>query len=201
MDFTCEQSNSTCSLCIGEVVKRIISLNRGLRDFWCASHGWAPHKAAHLLSKSRLDWQVSLSETLSLWLSIDAAEMTDGQLILAWANLGSLVEGTMKLFLAVFYQDYVGDVNALKKNGALLAPDILMLEQLRQFFIKNQLLSKLWTDYVALVQARRNAIHAFKNKEIGTPQEFQQAVRSYLLFVREINARLPYPDDVFRPHE
>ncbi|WP_156918451.1 hypothetical protein [Bradyrhizobium sp. Cp5.3] len=54
------------ALSLDEVVQRIIKLNDGLQKFWSKSHGWAPVEAAGLLSKSRLDWQVSLSETLYL---------------------------------------------------------------------------------------------------------------------------------------
>jgi hypothetical protein len=33
-------------------------------------------------------------------------EQADGRMILAWTNLGTLVEGTMKFFLSVFASDY-----------------------------------------------------------------------------------------------
>src|SRR5277367_5623413 len=87
-----------------EVVLKIVRLNKGLAVFWGNSEGWASIDAANLLSRSRLDWQVSLSESLRYWIGED--KLSDGDLILAWANLGSLVEGTMKLFLSVFYDDY-----------------------------------------------------------------------------------------------
>jgi hypothetical protein len=80
-----------------EIVQRITKLNSGIQKFWSKSHGWAPVEAAGLLAKSRLDWQVSLSKTLTLWLQ--KKPLTPGELILAWSNLGSLVEGTLKTFL------------------------------------------------------------------------------------------------------
>jgi hypothetical protein len=49
---------------IHQVEGRIEILNRDLARFWSAAHGWAPPEAAGLLSKSRLDWQVSLSASL-----------------------------------------------------------------------------------------------------------------------------------------
>ncbi len=48
---------------------------------------------------------------------------------------------------------------------------------------------------------RRNAIHAHKDRDIGTHDEFQNDVRNYLNFLRYINSRLPYPDDVYTPQE
>ena len=64
-----------------------------MMGFWKEAHGWAPIEAAELLNKSMLEWQGSLAEQLSVW----CGTLTDGQLILAWANLGALVEGQMKL--------------------------------------------------------------------------------------------------------
>jgi hypothetical protein len=78
------------TLTLSAVVSRIIKLNAGLQKFWSNSHGWAPIEAVGLLSKSRLDWQVSLSETLSLSLSLSLSlwiqeppkPLTAGELIL-----------------------------------------------------------------------------------------------------------------------
>ena len=100
-----------------KVVEKIISLNDKLSAFWASAHGWAPEDAANLLSKSGLDWQVSLSETLHLW--IDRYPMTDGELILAWANLGALLEGTLKLFFSIYYSDFQTDIEALKRGGPI----------------------------------------------------------------------------------
>jgi hypothetical protein len=192
---------------IHEVVGRIEKLNGGLAKFWAKSDGWAPVEAAGLLTKARLDWQFSLSGTLRLWLREPATALTDGELILAWSNLGSLVEGTLKLLLSVFYMDYQKDLDLLKKLQALdkqgqpKAPGGLSLEPLRVFVKTHGLLGAEGDAFVELVQQRRNVIHAFKDKPLGSGEEFQTAVRRYLLLLRGVNARLPYPDDVYEPHE
>lgn len=181
---------------IDEVVDRIVSLNDGLGQFWTEAEGWAPIEAAHLLSKSRLDWQVSLSVCLKIWLSEPLPENENGRLILAWTNLGSLVEGTMKLFLSIFYKDYKDDVEAIKKKGKLIDIDGLQLESMRQFFRK-KIWGEEWDMWILHIQQRRNAIHAYKNRNIGNFNEFFDDVRRYLEFIRYLNNRLPYPDDVF----
>lgn len=185
---------------IEEVVERITALNEGLRVFWSGAEGWAPVKAAHLLAKSRLDRQVALSSTLKLWTTESSETMNDGKLILAWANLGSLVEGTMKLFLAVYYDTYKSDVNSIKKKLKVLDPDGLQLEPLRKFFRVS-----IWDDpfdkLVQQIQSRRNAIHAFQDRDIGTHAEFLDCVRQYLVMLRYINYRLPYPDEQYIPQE
>lgn len=185
---------------VSEVMKRITKLNHELCQFWSQSSGWAPIEAAQLLNKSRLDWQVQLSRTLHIWSDTTDTLNSEGRLILAWVNLGSLLEGTLKLFLSVWYQSYVEDVESIKKKGKLQSPDGLRLEDLRFVFKK-----KIWNDdfdkMAFNIQSKRNAIHAFKNKDIGTWEQYFGAVKDYLVVLRYINSRLPYPDDVYPPRE
>ena len=49
------------------IVDQIIQKNVELANFWSNSDGWAPAEAFELLTKSRLDWQVELSQTLRFW--------------------------------------------------------------------------------------------------------------------------------------
>ena len=185
---------------VEEVIERIIMLNEGLRRFWSTAEGWAPIEAAKLLNKSRLDRQVSLAHCLKLWVATSSAETLDGSLILAWANLGSLIEGSMKLFLSVWYKTYKSDVDAIKRKGTLLDPDGLQLETLRLFF-KKKIWDSTFDGFVQSIQQRRNAIHSIKDRNIGTKDEIVANVRGYLNILRYINFRLPYPDDIYIPRE
>jgi hypothetical protein len=206
--FVRTQSVSISEMQMGEVVARIERLNTGIASFWGKSEGWAPIAAAELLSKSRLDWQASLSGSLRLWTPDEPNALTPGELILAWANLGSLIEGTLKTLLSVYYEDYKADLEHLKKVNAYdhnkqkaKAPDGLTLEPLRLYCKSKHLLGTDGDALVEQVQSRRNAIHAFKDRPIGDGAEFQQAVRGYLLLLRAVSGRLPYPDDVYAPQE
>lgn len=175
-----------------------------MRQFWTKSEGWAPIEAAQLLSKSRLDWQISLTKSLKIWLIEPPSEEKDGRLIMAWSNLGSLVEGTMKLFLSVWYTSYKNDVDAIKKKGDLIDPDSLQLEQMRQYFRKSiwRKGDDDWDAWILKIQQRRNAVHAFKNRDIGTFDEFYGDLERYLKFLHYINNRLPYPDDeIYKPRD
>lgn len=174
-------------------------MNTRLAKFWSNSHGWAPKDAAELMSKSRLDRQVSLSYCLRRWFKKNIPKPSkEGSLILAWANLGSLIEGTLKLFLAVYYEDYKIDIEALKhKTGKIKAPDILVLEEVKTFFKKKQIFDDKWIKYIEYVQQKRNAIHAFKDRDIGSYGDLRKCVKKYLELLQEINSRLPYPDDIY----
>src|SRR5260370_42148708 len=60
------------------------------------------------------------------------------------------------------------------------APDGLGLEKLRNYCKAQKLLGAEGDALVELVQQRRNAIHAFKERPIGDGIEFQTALRGYL---------------------
>ncbi len=189
----------SASLSPEAAIERIVTLNQALGDFWSAE-GWEAVEAAQLLTKSRLDRQVSLSHCLRLWLQAPAAEAASGQLVLAWGNLGSLVECTLKLFLSVWYDNYTQDIESIKSKGKLHDPDGLQLEPLRNFF-KRQVWNAEMDDWVKHIQQRRNAIHAYQDKDIGTYEEFYLYVRRYLDLLRYINFRLPYPAGIQPPQE
>ena len=178
---------------------RIEKLTTRMMTFWKTAHGWAPIEAAGLLSRSMLEWQASLSCCLSRWIE----SSSDGDLILAWANLGALVEGQLKLFLSAWYCDYKNDADAIRdRKGVLVDPDGSTLEPLRQFFVRRiWTVGDDWNDYVQLVQRRRNAIHAFKARDLGTFAEWRTQLCEHLLFLRDMNKRLPYPDDIYVPTE
>ena len=171
-----------------ETIARIVNLNQGLEKFWSSPVGWASIESAKLLSKSRLDWQSSLSRTLLFFLDTEM-QKEEGALIMAWAVLGSLVEGTLKLFLSIFYTEYNAeelqeDSKIVKtSSGKLITPDELALGKLKQFFalrIYPDWVRKQWKDvgeedwirWIDHIQFRRNAIHAFKERPIGTFKEF-----------------------------
>ena len=46
---------------------------------------------------------IVLAGSLSKW----TGEMNDGECILAWVNVGALVEGQLKLFLSVDHKDHL----------------------------------------------------------------------------------------------
>lgn len=199
-----------------ETVKRIIKLTDDLTNFWKSSSAWTSIEAAELLTKSRLDWQASLARQLKLFL--DKTNTESGLLILAWTTLGSLTEGALKLFLSVYYKNYqiqnlANEFKSVKdKKGNLISPDELMLEKLRLFFSERVFPKDAkeqwkkegeidWLDWIQKIQRRRNAIHAFKDKDIGNMEEFHCELQNYLIFLRKINNGLPYPDEMYMPVE
>ncbi len=182
---------------IEEVIQQITLKNHRIAKFWSSAQGWAPLDAAQLLSKSRLDRQVALSRTLELWVEPAArvgAPDEDGRLILGWANLGTLVEGSLKWFLSVYYEDYKKDINAIRNKIGVNDPDGLTLEPLRQFFNRSVwTASDKWDTWIAQVQKRRNAIHAYRNTVLGTLDDLDSSIRYYSELLDDLDSRVPYP--------
>lgn len=181
---------------LDEIVDQIIGINEKQAKFWRNAFGWAPEEASQLMNQSRLDRQISLSHCLKIWIKDKCLEKEEGALILAWANLGSLVEGTMKLFLCVHLEDYKNDPAAEKKKGKILNPDGFTLGQLHKFFQKNNLLPDNFMIFIKNVQNYRNNIHAFENKPIGSIEEFYAALKKYLEMIEDVDTGLPYPWDI-----
>jgi hypothetical protein len=74
--------------------------------------------------------------------------------------------------------DYVKEEKAPKKDGEFNS-------------IGGALASLPW---IQRIQDRRNTIHAYKKREIGSFEEWRADLRIHLKFIRELNSRFPYPD-------
>ena len=119
---------------VATAIDQIIDLNERIRSFWHEqAGGWAPTKAANLLENSRLDRLVALSHNLRLWTQPRSEAEDEGRLILAWANLGILVEGTMTWFLCVWEDAYAS--NPMRsRRGFDLDANRLTFEEMTRYF-------------------------------------------------------------------
>ena len=182
---------------LGQAIKDIIRINEHVSEFW-GDGGWAPPDAANMLSKSRLDWHVSLSRTLFKWCEVPQQDEHDGCLILAWANLGALVEGTMKWFLSVFYDDY--SRSPVANKGRMKEPDELSFWKLTEFFsmtVWTEDQRERWKPFADRVREKRNAIHAYQDRDIGDFDELQKAIITYRSFLLDLEGRVSYPDEQY----
>lgn len=181
-------------------VDDIIRINAFLDDFW-GNGGWASGNAARLLTESRLDRQVGLSRTLTLWLDPPNDNDSEGRLILAWANLGALVEGTMKWFLCVFEKDYANSPET-DRHGNRIEPDNVWFAKLCRYFVDEVGQTPEFDRLCTRVRRRRNAIHAYSDHSIGTWAEWNESVIDYRRFLVHFALAVPYPDEQFAmPYE
>ena len=159
---------------------------------WKNVHGIAPDNAAKKLDIAMLDWQSELTKTLKIWID-KGLDMTVGELILARANLGAVVESWLRFFYCVFYDDYINQP-MVNKKGKVLEPE----KDMRFEDLKNFSTGILWDDdkssdylWVDSIQHKRNAIHSFTYKELGTPADFLLDVDRLCEFVDMILNHLP----------
>lgn len=113
---------------------------------------------------------------------------------MAWANLGALVEGALRWFASVYADHYFAD-DAAPRAPKSTDPDELdevKFERLRTFFAK-----RVWvpTDrydgWIQVVQQRRNTIHAFRSRPLGSFAEFRAHVVLFADMLNELERRVP----------
>ena len=163
---------------------------------WKDVHGIAPDNAAKKLDIAMLDWQSELTKTLKIWVD-KGLDMTVGELILARANLGAVVESWLRFFYCVFYDDYINQPMKNKKGQILEPENDMRFEDLKKFST-----GILWDDekskdylWVDSIQKKRNAIHSFTYKDIGTPLDFLLDVDYLCEYVDMILTHLPPVED------
>jgi hypothetical protein len=177
-----------------QAVDDIIYLNKRIYCQWFDG-GYAPMDAARLLQRAGLDRLVSLSHTLRLWLDPGPEPESQGRLILAWANLGTLLEGGMKWFLCVWEHCYAYH-RVTTLEGCELGPDELWFLKLCQFFREHVWVPEQvdkWHSWCDKIRRRRNAIHAYEKRDLGTWAEFYLDVRRLRDLLQELEMGIPEP--------
>ena len=159
---------------------------------WKNIHGIATEDTANIMDKAMLNWLTELTNTLEIWIN-KGLNLTTGELILARTNLGSIVEFWLRHFYTAYYEDYQNNPITNKNNVAKNAQKDASFDELKKFST-----GILWKDdtdpmykWVNSIQHKRNAIHSFLYKEIGTPTEFLNDVDFLLDFIKKIENQLP----------
>lgn len=173
-------------------ILRIQTNNTAL--IWKESRGIAPNCVADKMDDAMLFWMAELTDTLKIWID-KGISMKDGELILARTNMGALVESWLKFFYCVYYEEYIKNPKTYK--GKMIEPDNMKFEDL-----KNYSNGKLWDDnksamyiWVDKIQSYRNAVHAFKYRDIGTAEEFMSDMEEFYKYVNHILNCIPPLED------
>jgi|CZKX01.1.fsa_nt_gi hypothetical protein len=179
-------------------IRRIVAITEAMARFWRQAHGWAPASAADLLGAARLDRQVSFTHTLHDYIEPFQPQEAEARVILGYVTLRSLCEGILKLFFAVWFEDYSGDTDAVRdKNGTLTLPGDISFERLIALYSKKG--DPQNEEFLRRIQQRGNAIHHFTDKAVGSQEELIADICQFLTLLLAVNSRLPYPDDIYDP--
>lgn len=163
---------------------------------WHNVHGFADKDAALKMDKAMLTWLCELTDALKIWID-KGLTMSTGELILARTNLGAVVESWLKFFYCVYYNDYIKKPIFNKHTQRIKQPEEASFQELKEFSTEILWDSKESIEYAWIdsVQYKRNAIHSFKYRDIGTVNDFLNDIESLCEFVDIILSRLPLIED------
>lgn len=191
--FTCYKTFASAE----DACDLIIDISTKWAAFWPKSHGWAPSIAADLMKQELMDRQLAMARALKNWPKRLLEKDGQGDLVLAWTNLGSVIEGALKVYMCVFYADWLNDADAPVKHGSKKTPDGgklgAMFEEIIQFVAKKDLFSEQEVEFIRFVQRQRNLIHPLKMGTVADREEFEEAVIHAAAFHNDIELRLPDP--------
>ena len=83
----------------------LVILTNNAALIWKEARGIAPDSAADKLEDAMLEWQSELTKSLKIWID-KGLTMTTGELILARANLGAVVESCLKFFYIYLHHTF-----------------------------------------------------------------------------------------------
>lgn len=166
-----------------EVSKRVLEL------YWRKARGWAADEVVEITETAQLGRMMDLTDTLEIWREKAKGKMTDGERILAYVNLGMLLEGWMMLFLCVWLMDY-----KRQASGKRL-PYNLKLSELRHFFEDNVWTTLAegtkWSRWIDKIRIYRNTVHSFMSQALGTTEELRDDLDQFdRLIVEEFDVQL-----------
>ncbi len=81
----------------------LVLLTNNASLVWKNIHGISPEADANKMDDAMLEWQSELTKTLKIWID-KGLSMTTGELILARANIGAVVESGLKFFYTAYYE-------------------------------------------------------------------------------------------------
>jgi hypothetical protein len=194
----CRDANNGCDA--AKAINEIIAILKSQHDFWPNSQGWAPSNAIIRLERARLDRSLSFAHTLQNYFAPFPKGSGDAQQILGYATLRSLCEGAIQLFITVYYNDYLSDNDVIKSKRksveTTVEPEDAFLDPLITFYLKKG--DNKFGPYLTRVKMRGNAVHHFKDRDIGTQAELKADILAFRDFLWSINLQLPYPDSPLR---
>ena len=180
------------------VIAKIIRVTEAQERFWSRPHGWAPSAAADLLAEARLDRQLSFTHTLHEYLQPFSPDVAEARQILGYTTLRSLCEGALKLFFSVWFEDYCQDKDAVYgPKQTLVSPEEIAYDRLIALYTKKG--ESKFETFLRRVQERGNAIHHFRDRDIGTQSDLIADIVEFKEFLLAVNSQLPYPDEIYDP--
>lgn len=173
------------------IIEKVESVTKEHLVAWKNARGYAPVDVANKIDKIMIDWIISLTEYLKIW-DKNIGNLTIGEIILARTNLGTLVECWLKFFLVIHLDNYKSQP-IIDKKEKVIKPEKLSFEQLRIYYKENIFVHSdiKYNDWIESIQHKRNGIHAFNYKDLGTNKELHSDFFVYLEFIEHLIDSMP----------
>ncbi|MDN9009495.1 hypothetical protein [Brevibacillus laterosporus] len=166
-----------------QVVDEVIKRHTSIHASWSIPPRSKQLSTAHLVTADTLLCQISLSKSLHRWLNMQSTE--PGDLLLAWTNIGLLVEGTMKWFLSVFHEEvrHEWENQVIKFQDHYSQESFLYM--MRKFFHQRIWFGKGDFDRWVMHVHECRFYGLSEHQQLQSRMErFDEAVRVYLHFLR-----------------
>ncbi len=175
-----------------EQIKELIGMTEDIVSFWSRdvviSH-WASNEVADELTKISFTKVIAIVHSLDLFIEKD--ELSDGELLLAWTQLGSIAEWYLKFFLCVSAVDYLKNPKYWPNKIDIISPHDLKFEYAKQVFRAESILDLELIRTIEVIQYNRNAIHLTDSREVADEDTYRTALHGFIKIVKEIYIRLP----------
>lgn len=197
--FPAEKQLDEGTLAGQSAANQIVEIAKKWEEFWPNSLGWATQEVVDQLGSAEMERHTSVATSLSYWPERLELHGTIGEYLLAWACLGSVVEGGLKVFFCVYTYDWQQDDDAPTsyENGGKRKqnkPSRTMLDSLLKYAKKRNIFEPHDLEMMALVRDQRNLIHPLKQGETLMGSEFNCALVAVASIYQSIDDRIPYPD-------
>jgi hypothetical protein len=171
----------------------IIAICKRWSEFWPNSGGWGTEEISEMFEQRSMDRLVSMAQSLRHWGDRLEVNATEGELILAWVNLGALVEGALKLFFCVYYNDWNNDPDApAYKNEKRMQIDTFF-DKLIQFHLEKS--EGADRNFLENIRDQRNLIHPLKVGFVFGVEAFRESLALSANLFLSVEGRLPYPTE------
>ncbi|TPG68243.1 hypothetical protein EEL32_08390 [Brevibacillus laterosporus] len=168
---------------IEQVVDEVIERHTSIHASWSIPPRSEKLSVAHLVTVDTLLCQISLSKSLRRWIDMQSTE--PGDLLLAWTNIGLLVEGTMKWFLSIFHEEFQQEWDHQVEKFEDHYSQESFLYIMRQFFHQRIWFGNgdfdRWVMHVN--ECRFNGLGEQQQLQ-SRMERFEEAIRVYLHFLR-----------------
>ncbi len=175
-----------------EQIAELVGMTEDIVSFWSRDviiMDWATDEVADELSKISFTKVIAIVHSLDLFIEKDL--LTDGELLLAWTQLGSIAEWYLKFFLCISTADYLKNPKYWPNKIDIINPHELKFEYAKQVFRAEGILDKELINTIEVIQYNRNAIHLTSSREVAGEDEYRSAIHGFIKIVKEIYIRLP----------